>query len=91
MSLDCKPRLTPAASLLPMLLGSYSITSYMLLKGTGFGIGFGFFGDPIISPGLQYVNNNFPKWVQWLEMAPHSSQEVSRQICKYSLLCSLGQ
>lgn len=40
----------------------------MLLKGTGFGIGFGFFGDPIITPGLQYVNKNFPQWVQWLEM-----------------------
>lgn len=63
-----RPRLTLAACLLPVLLGSYLTTSYMMLKGLGFCIGFGFFGDPIITRGLAALNENFPDWQKHLQL-----------------------
>lgn len=38
------------------------------MKGVTFGIGFGFFGDPIISRGLDLLNRNFPNWQKLLEL-----------------------
>lgn len=38
------------------------------MKGVTFGVGFGFFGDPIISRGLAYLNSNFPNWQKLLEL-----------------------
>jgi hypothetical protein len=40
----------------------------MFMKGLTFGIGFGFFGDPIISRGLGLLNRNFPNWQKLLVM-----------------------
>ena len=39
-----------------MLLGTCFVNSYMVMKGTGFAIGFGFFGDPVIQPALELMN-----------------------------------
>ena len=39
----------------------------MVYKGMGFAIGFGLFGDPIISPGLKLLNEKFPRWMEMLE------------------------
>lgn len=63
-----RPPLTLAACLLPMLLGSYLTSSYMMLKCVGFIIGFGFFGDPIITPGIAFMNNNYPRWTEHLQL-----------------------
>ena len=63
-----RPRLTIAAALLPMLIGSYFTTSYMLLKSIGFAVGFGFFGDPVIMPAIAYLNKNYPDWPKQLEL-----------------------
>lgn len=63
-----RPRLTLTACLLPLLLGSFFTSSYMLLKGIGFGAGFGFFGDPIITPSMNYINKHFPNWQRYLEL-----------------------
>lgn len=61
-------RLRIAALVVPLLAASFFITSYMVVKGTTFGIGFGFFGDPIIMRGLEYLNSHFPKWQKLLEL-----------------------
>lgn len=61
-------RLRLAAILLPITLGSFFVTSYMVLKGTGFMFGFAFFGDPILVRGAQYLNRRFPHWQKILEL-----------------------
>ncbi|KAL7805885.1 hypothetical protein V8C26DRAFT_417240 [Trichoderma gracile] len=63
-----RPRMTLAACLLPPLLLSLYVTSYMLLKGIGFGFGFVLFGDPIITPALQFVNRTYPRWEKFTEL-----------------------
>lgn len=61
-------RLRLAAVLVPLLAGSFFLSSYMIVKGAGFGVGFGFFGDPVISKGLEWLNTNFPRWQKLLEL-----------------------
>lgn len=61
-------RLRLAAVVVPVLGISIFVTSYMFVKGATFGAGFGFFGDPIISRGLNWLNNNFPNWQKLLEL-----------------------
>ncbi|KAF4915947.1 hypothetical protein CGCVW01_v010204, partial [Colletotrichum viniferum] len=63
-----RPRLILASVLLPMLLGSFFTTSYMLIKGTGFIVGFTFFGDPIIQRGLVFINRTYPHWKKYVEL-----------------------
>jgi len=38
------------------------------MKGLTFGVGFGFFGDPIISPSVKWLNERFPNWQKLLEL-----------------------
>lgn len=38
------------------------------MKGVTFGAGFGFFGDPVIQPGLRWLNRTFPHWQKLLEI-----------------------
>lgn len=57
-----------AALVVPLLVGSFFVTSYMGVKGMTFGIGFGFFGDPIIWKGLDWLNRTFPNWQKLLEL-----------------------
>ncbi|KAF2153400.1 hypothetical protein K461DRAFT_293665 [Myriangium duriaei CBS 260.36] len=61
-------RLRLAALVVPMLAMSIFVTSYMFMKGVTFGVGFGFFGDPIIYPALQFLNRTFPRWQKLLEL-----------------------
>ncbi|KAJ9663591.1 hypothetical protein H2201_005552 [Coniosporium apollinis] len=61
-------RLRLAAVVLPMFAGSIFISSYMFMKGVTFGAGFGFFGDPIIRRGLEWLNKNYPNWMKLLEL-----------------------
>ncbi|WYZ43378.1 hypothetical protein EsH8_VI_001077 [Colletotrichum jinshuiense] len=63
-----RPRLILASVLLPVLLGSLFTTSYMLVKGTGFIVGFSFFGDPIIQRGLVVINRTYPHWKKYVEL-----------------------
>jgi hypothetical protein len=55
------------AVLAPLFLTSLFVPQYMVYKGMGFAIGFGLFGDPIISPGLKLLNEKFPRWMEMLE------------------------
>lgn len=40
----------------------------MFTKGAMFGVGFGFFGDPVIQPGIKWLNRTFPHWEKLLEI-----------------------
>ena len=40
----------------------------MSMKMTTAGIGFGFFGDPLIWRGLDLLNKKFPHWQKLLEI-----------------------
>ncbi|KAI2627616.1 hypothetical protein GGR54DRAFT_423205 [Hypoxylon sp. NC1633] len=61
-------RIRLAALLLPLFLISLFVTSYMFTKGVTFGVGFGFFGDPLISRGMTWLNRTFPHWQKLLEL-----------------------
>jgi hypothetical protein len=62
------PRLKLAGLLLPALLVSSLTTSYMFMKVNTFIVGFTFFGDPIISRGLVFLNEKFPNWQKLLKL-----------------------
>jgi hypothetical protein len=40
----------------------------MFMKSLTFGVGFGFFGDPIITRGLHLLNTYVPNWQKLLEL-----------------------
>lgn len=61
-------RLRLAAVVVPLLAISVFVTSYMFMKGLTFGVGFGFFGDPVIQPGVRWLNTTFPNWQKLLEL-----------------------
>lgn len=61
-------RLRLAAVVAPLLAVSLLTSSYMFTKGVTFGVGFGFFGDPLIQPGLRWLNRTFPHWQKLLEI-----------------------
>ncbi|KAI0418262.1 hypothetical protein F5X98DRAFT_386477 [Xylaria grammica] len=61
-------RIRLAGLIVPLLIVSLFTTSYMFVKGASFGAGFGFFGDPIITPGLRWLNRSYPHWQKILEM-----------------------
>lgn len=61
-------RLRLAAVVTPLFGISLFVTSYMFMKGVTFGIGFGFFGDPVISRGLNWLNRTIPNWQKLLEL-----------------------
>lgn len=57
-----------AGLVVPLLGISIFVSSYMFTKSVTFGIGFGFFGDPVITPGLEFLNKQFPNWQKMLEI-----------------------
>jgi hypothetical protein len=59
-------RLVLAAS--PLLLMSLFTSSYLFTKGVTFGVGFGFFGNPVITRGLALLERRFPNWQKLLEL-----------------------
>jgi hypothetical protein len=61
-------RMRLAGAIVPILGVSVFVTSYMFTKALTFGIGFGFFGDPIISRGLNWLNRTIPNWQKLLEL-----------------------
>ncbi|KAK7943890.1 uncharacterized protein PG986_013003 [Apiospora aurea] len=61
-------RMRLASLIVPLLFTSLFVTSYMFMKGVTFGIGFGFFGDPVITRGIRFLNREFPHWEKLLEL-----------------------
>ncbi|KAK3319406.1 hypothetical protein B0H66DRAFT_268337 [Apodospora peruviana] len=64
-----KPRLVIAAYMLvPLFICSNFVSTYMMLKGVGFVIGFGLFGDPVIRWGVEQLSSMYPHWEKFLEI-----------------------
>ncbi|KAF2086697.1 hypothetical protein K490DRAFT_57606 [Saccharata proteae CBS 121410] len=61
-------RLRLSSVVVPLLAVSLFVSSYMSIKGVTFGVGFGFFGDPVIQRGLELLNRRFPHWQRLLEL-----------------------
>ncbi|KAK8070252.1 hypothetical protein PG994_006868 [Apiospora phragmitis] len=61
-------RMRLASIIVPLLLISLFVTSYMFMKGVTFSVGFGFFGDPLITRGIRLLNREFPHWEKLLEL-----------------------
>lgn len=61
-------RMRLAAIVAPLILVTYFMKSQYVIKGVGFGIGFGFFGDPLITRGAHWLNTTFPHWQKMLEL-----------------------
>lgn len=61
-------RLRMAGLVIPLLAVSLFVSAYMFMKGVTFGIGFGFFGDPVIQRGIVWLNREFPHWQRLLEL-----------------------
>ncbi|KAK8238233.1 hypothetical protein HDK90DRAFT_411877 [Phyllosticta capitalensis] len=61
-------RLRLAALIIPPLLVSLLFSSYMFAKTVTFGIGFLFFGQPIMSRILSRLNRKYPHWQRILEL-----------------------
>jgi hypothetical protein len=61
-------RLRLAAVVVPLIAVSLLTTAYMFTKGAMLGVGFGFFGDPLIQRGLVWLNRTFPHWQKLLEI-----------------------
>ncbi|KAK0265730.1 profilin, required for normal timing of actin polymerization in response to thermal stress [Friedmanniomyces endolithicus] len=61
-------RLRFVAILVPILAASPFITNYMVVKGMTAGMGIGFFADPLIWRGLEFLNTRFPNWQKLLEL-----------------------
>lgn len=57
-----------ALLVVPVLCMSTFVTSYMVVKGITFGVGFCFFGDPIITRWVELLNRRFPNWQKLLEL-----------------------
>ena len=53
---------------LPWLMHMLTLVFVRLQKSITFGVGFGFFGDPVIQPGIDLLNKTFPHWQKLLEL-----------------------
>lgn len=50
--------------------------SYLIIKGIGFAIGLGFFGDPIFAYTLDMLNRKIPNWKDHLDMQKYVSHST---------------
>lgn len=51
-----------------LFLASLVIPPGLVARGISFGVGFGFFGQPLITRGIHWLNVNVPNWPQYLEL-----------------------
>ncbi|KAI4227753.1 MAG: hypothetical protein L6R36_002173 [Xanthoria steineri] len=63
-----KPRLVLAGVLAPAVAVSLITTSAVFIKMAQFGVGIGFFSDPLVWRGLDWLNRNYPEWQKLLEI-----------------------
>ncbi|EKD20123.1 hypothetical protein MBM_02075 [Drepanopeziza brunnea f. sp. 'multigermtubi' MB_m1] len=55
------------AVVLPIFLSAFFISSYMVYKAAGLAVGFGIFGDPVLTPALQWLNRTYPNWLELVQ------------------------
>ncbi|KAI0776352.1 hypothetical protein BD413DRAFT_602751 [Trametes elegans] len=61
-------RLRLAGVLAPILLVSLFVPAALVVRGATFGIGVGFFGQPIISRVTHQINHRYPNWRRLVEL-----------------------
>lgn len=61
-------RLKLAGVLVPAVAVALLTSSAMFMKMTTAGVGFGFFGDPLIWRGLDLLNKKVPDWQKYLQL-----------------------
>jgi hypothetical protein len=61
-------RLRLAGVLVPAIAVALLTSSAMFMKMTTAGVGFGFFGDPLLWRGLDLLNEKIPDWQKYLEL-----------------------
>lgn len=47
---------------------SLVVSSNFMIKAAAFGLGLGFFGDPVIDYSVDYLNRKIPNWRQHLDL-----------------------
>lgn len=62
------PRLKLAALVLPLLFATTVFRSALFVKTATFGIGFGMFGQPVITRSAHELTRRFPNWREMLEL-----------------------
>ena len=62
------PRFRLAGVVVPLVAVSLLTSSEAFIKIMGAGVGFGFFGDPLIWRGLEILNEKVPNWHKYLEL-----------------------
>ncbi|KAL4914551.1 hypothetical protein BDW62DRAFT_219957 [Aspergillus aurantiobrunneus] len=62
------PRLRLAGVLVSGLLMALLTSSYVFVKMSTFIAGFGFFGDPILQRGIQYLDREYPHWKELAQL-----------------------
>ncbi|KAK3987360.1 hypothetical protein QBC44DRAFT_331635 [Cladorrhinum sp. PSN332] len=61
-------RLRLIALVIPLFAMSFIVSAYMFVKSATFIAGLVFFGDPVISRGLDWLNRTMPQWKKVLEL-----------------------
>ena len=59
-----------------LLAISLLTTSAMFMKMNTFFAGFGFFGDPLIWRGLDWLNRTYPNWQKFLELRKYVQRSL---------------
>lgn len=67
------PRLKFAGILVPAVAVALLTSSAIFMKMVTAGVGFGFFGDPLIWRGLDFLNKKVPDWQKYLELRKYVS------------------
>ena len=61
-------RIRLASLVLPLLAISFVVTSYVSMKALTLGVGFGFFGDPLMRRAIHLLNEKIPNWQKMLDL-----------------------
>lgn len=70
-----------AGILVPILGIAIFLSSYVFVKSITLGFGIGFFGDPLIWRGLDWLNQNYPNWKKVIELRKYVSCSA---VCTFS-------
>ncbi|KAI1008089.1 hypothetical protein K3495_g131 [Podosphaera aphanis] len=78
-------------ALMPLFLISFFVTNDQMFKLVSFGLGFIFFGDPIITPALAWLDCQFPDWTRILQPKNNIFRGVPTNIQSTLTLLRMGE
>ncbi|KAL4995397.1 hypothetical protein BDV10DRAFT_203108 [Aspergillus recurvatus] len=62
------PRMQLAAILMLIFTASLLVSSHMIVKASSLAIGLGFFGDPVLSRAMDFLNTKVPNWRTYFDI-----------------------